>query len=164
MYINLHSSLPLQNLSRKPRDYKRAFGSIAKHMRSMFVHSYQSYLFNMVATHRIEVGGSTEVRVGDLVLIEEEGGGGTSGLKGKAVKMVVDEQDIKDSKYSITDVVLPLAGSKIMYPGGSCGDFFDELLKKDGLSKDDFKRIGDVDRELSLGGDYRKLICKPTDV
>ena len=160
MYINLHSSLPLQNLSRKPRDYKRAFGSIAKHMRSMFVHSYQSYLFNMVATHRIEVGGSTEVRVGDLVLIE----GGTSGLKGKAVKMVVDEQDIKDSKYSITDVVLPLAGSKIMYPGGSCGDFFDELLKKDGLSKDDFKRIGDVDRELSLGGDYRKLICKPTDV
>ena len=163
-FMNCEKSI-VNNLSRKPRDYKRAFGSIAKHMRSMFVHSYQSYLFNMVATHRIEVGGSTEVRVGDLVLIEDkpsgEGGGGTSGLKGKKV-MVVDEQDI--SNYSITDVVLPLAGSKIMYPGGSCGDFFDELLKKDGLSKDDFKRIGDVDRELSLGGDYRKLICKPTDV
>ena len=165
-FMNCEKSI-VNSLSRKPMDYKRAFGSITKHMRSMFLHAYQSYLFNMVASHRVETGGSLEVRVGDLVLVEdlssEKGGGGTSGLKGKSVK-VVDEQDLKESKYSITDVVLPLAGSKIIYPGGSCGDLFDELLKKDGIGKDVFKRIGDIDRELSLGGDYRKLVCKPTDV
>ena len=154
-------------LSRKPRDYKRAFGSIAKNMRSMFLHAYQSYLWNKVASHRIETGGSTEVRVGDLILIEDkslgEGGGGTSGLKGKAVK-VLEEQDVKDGKYDISDVVLPLVGSKISYPKGVSGAKFDELLNQDGISKSDFAKIGAIDREISLGGDYRKLLCKPSDV
>ncbi|KAL7540680.1 hypothetical protein ACHAXR_010301 [Thalassiosira sp. AJA248-18] len=155
------------SLSRKPRDYKRAFGSISKNMRSMFLHAYQSHLFNLVASHRIETGGSTEVQVGDLVLVEDKpsgkGGGGTSGLKGKAVKLV-EEQDMKDGKYSMTDVVLPLAGSKIQYPGGSAGELFDELMKKDGINRASFARIGAIDREIALGGDYRKLICKPSDV
>ena len=152
----------VNSLSRKPRDYKRAFSSISKNMRSMFLHAYQSYLWNMVATHRIETGGSTEVKVGDLVLVNDgkspqKSGGSTSGLKGKAVKLV-EEQDL-DGRYSITEVVLPLAGSKIQYPGGSAGDLFDELMKQDGISKEDFARIGAIDRELSLGGDYRKLFA-----
>ena len=71
---------------------------------------------------------------------------------------------MKDSRYNITDVVLPLAGSKIVYPGGSSGDFFDELLKKDGIRKSDFARIGAIDKEIALGGDYRKMICKPEDL
>ncbi len=165
-FMNCENSI-VSSLSRNPRDYERAFCSIAKNMRSMFLHSYQSYLWNIVASHRIELGGSTEVSVGDLVLIEDksshEGGGGTSGLKGKAVK-VIKEEDLKDSRYSITDVVLPLAGSKIKYPGGSSGGFFDELLKKDGIRKSDFARIGTIDKEIALGGDYRKMICKPDDV
>jgi tRNA pseudouridine13 synthase len=165
-FMNCENSI-VSSLSRKPRDYKRAFCSIAKNMRSMFLHAYQSYLWNMVASHRIELEGSTEIRVGDLVLIEDkpshEGGGGTSGLKGKAVK-IIEEQDLKDSSYTITDVVLPLAGHKIMYPGGSSGDFFDELLKKDGIRKSDFAQIGAVDKEIALCGDYRKIICKPEDV
>ena len=165
-FMNCENSI-VSSLSRNPRDYKRAFGSIAKNMRSMFLHSYQSYLWNMVASHRIESGGSTKILVGDLVLIEDnpshKGGGGTSGLKGKAVK-VIKEEDVKDSRYIITDVVLPLAGSKIVYPGGSSGDFFDELLKKDGIRKSDFARIGAIDKEIALGGDYRKMICKPEDV
>eukprot|EP00579_Thalassiosira_antarctica_P012167 CAMPEP_0201914806 /NCGR_PEP_ID=MMETSP0903-20130614/4892_1 /ASSEMBLY_ACC=CAM_ASM_000552 /TAXON_ID=420261 /ORGANISM="Thalassiosira antarctica, Strain CCMP982" /LENGTH=736 /DNA_ID=CAMNT_0048450263 /DNA_START=98 /DNA_END=2308 /DNA_ORIENTATION=+ len=157
----------LYSLSRNPRDYKRAFGSISKNMRSMFLHAYQSFLWNKVASHRIETGGSTEVRVGDLVLTEdkplEKGGGGTSGLKGKSVQ-VLDEHDVEEGKYSITDVVLPLAGSRIRYPGGSAGNLFDELMKKDGIKKTDFERIGKIDREIALGGDYRKLVCKPSDV
>ena len=165
-FMNCENSI-VSSLSRNPRDYKRAFGSIAKNMRSMFLHSYQSYLWNMVASHRIESGGSTKISVGDLVLIEDKpshkGGGGTSGLKGKAVK-VIKEEDVTDSRYIITDVVLPLAGSKIVYPGGSSGDFFDELLKKDGIRKGDFARIGAIDKEIALGGDYRKMICKPEDV
>lgn len=77
---------------------------------------------------------------------------------------MVEEQDLKDGKYNITDVVLPLAGSKIRYPGGSAGDLFVELTKKDGISKSDFAKIGNMDREIALGGDYRKLMCKPEDV
>jgi len=163
-FMNCEKSI-VSSLARKPRDYQAAFCSIAKNMRSMFLHAYQSYLWNMVASHRMESGGNT-VRVGDLVQIEtgmDCVSGGTSGLKGKSVKLITEE-DVLNSRYSITDVVIPLAGSKIMYPGGTSGDFFDELLKKDGISKSDFVKIGNVDREIALGGDYRKLICKPDDV
>mmetsp|Transcript_37348 Transcript_37348/g.76206 ORF Transcript_37348/g.76206 Transcript_37348/m.76206 type:complete len:700 (+) Transcript_37348:74-2173(+) len=155
----------VSSLSRKPRDYKRAFTSISKNMRSMFLHAYQSFLWNKVASFRIKTGGSTEVREGDLVLLEDkssgETGGRTSGLKGKCVK-VVDELDINEGKFTIEDVVLPLVGSRVDYPTGSSGDFLVELMEEDGISKDAFSRIGD--KEISLCGDYRKLMCKPSDV
>eukprot|EP00986_Skeletonema_menzelii_P003370 scaffold1028_cov157-Skeletonema_menzelii.AAC.13 len=152
----------VSSLSRKPRDYKRAFTSISKNMRSMFLHAYQSFLWNKVASFRIKTGGSTEVREGDLVLLEEgDTNCRTSGLKGKRVK-VVDELDIKEGKFTIEDVVLPLVGSRIEYPTGSSGTFLMELLEEDGISKDAFGQIGD--KEISLCGDYRKLMCKPADV
>ena len=165
-FLNCEKSI-VSSLVQKPRDYKRAFGSISKNMRSMFLHAYQSYIFNLAASERIEASGSTQVCVGDLVLIEDKSlrveGGGTSGLKGKAVKML-DEQDLLNSPHTINDVVLPLVGTKIVYPGGKSGYLFDELLKRDGISKEAIARIGSFDREISLCGDYRKLICKPADV
>lgn len=163
-FMNCESSI-VSSLSRNPRDYKKAFGSIAKRMRSMFLHAYQSYLWNKAASYRISDGGSRYVRIGDLVLVadasEEYGGNGTSGLKGKEVRSVTQD-DIETCKFSMTDVVLPLVGSKIEYPTDSTGDMIDELLEKDGLTKEDFEKIGD--RELAVGGDYRKVICKPADI
>ena len=163
-FMNCESSI-VHSLSRNPCDYKKAFKSIAKGMRSMFLHAYQSYLWNKAASHRIAEGGSTSVTLGDLVLIEDkghtEGGSGTSGLNGKAVK-VITQEDLDEGKFSIEDVVLPLVGFKIEYPTNSTGKFFDDMLQENGLSKQDFKKIND--RELSLGGDYRKIICKPEGV
>jgi tRNA pseudouridine13 synthase len=92
---------------------------------------------------------------------EHEGGSGTSGLGGKAV-ITLTEEDVASGKYSMTDVVLPMAGVKIQYPTNSVGDLFDKLLAENGLTKKNFDNL--QDRELSLGGDYRKIICKPTDV
>jgi len=152
-------------LSRKPLDYKKAFGNIAKHMRSMFLHAYQSYIWNRAASHRIAEGGSKDIRIGDLVLVENrgvgEGGNGTSGLKGKEV-YTVDQDDVETCKYSIEDVVLPLVGSRVEYPTDSTGDIYEKILHEDGLSKEDFEKIDD--RDIALGGDYRKVICKPSDV
>lgn len=163
-FMNCETSI-VSSLSRNPRDYKKAFGSIAKHMRSMFLHAYQSYIWNKAASHRIAEGGCTSVRLGDLVLVEdkglEEGGSGTSGLKGKQVQEVTID-DLETCKYSISDVVLPLVGSKIMFPTDSTGDYIESLLEEDGLSRESFNSIDD--RELAVGGDYRKVLCKPSDV
>jgi tRNA pseudouridine13 synthase len=152
------------SLSRKPRDYKRAFRSISKNLRLMFLHAYQSYLWNFCSSQRVKQC-SDSVMVGDLVQTEDkaehEGGSGTSGLGGKAV-ITLTEEDVASGKYSMTDVVLPMAGVKIQYPTNSVGDLFDKLLAENGLTKKNFDNL--QDRELSLGGDYRKIICKPTDV
>ncbi len=160
-FMNCETSI-VHSLFRRPRDYKKAFGSIAKHMRSMFLHAYQSYLWNKAASHRIEKGGATEVMEGDLVLIgnsqlEESG----SGLKGKKV-VIVTQDDVETGKYKITDVVIPLVGSRVTLPTNCTGNHLETMLKEDGLSLESFQKIRD--RELALGGDYRKMICKPSDV
>lgn len=154
----------LNSLMRKPLDYRRAFSCIAKNMRMMFLHALQSYIWNQVASFRIDKLGR-EVLPGDLVLIddksEEEGGSGTSGLAGKSVKLV-DEADVAGKKYDIKDIVLPLVGTKVQYPTNESGALFDSLLADHGITKQQFVKV--QDRELALGGDYRNLVCKPTDV
>ena len=152
----------LNSLRHRPLDYQRAFGTIPKHVRSMFLHAIQSFIFNQVASHRLEQLGRN-ILEGDLVLVEDkdeqEGGSGTSGRHGKSVKVITTEN--KD-QYDLTDVVLPLVGSKIEYPENATGELFVSLLAEIGLTKEDFCKI--KDREISLGGDYRKLICRPSDV
>ncbi len=155
-FMNCETSI-MHSLARKPRDYKKAFGTIAKHMRSMFLHAYQSILWNKAASHRIEKGCANEVIEGDLVLSEESR---SSGLKGKQVHTVTLD-DVEMGKYKITDLVLPLVGTRVSMPADSTGDFLETLLEDDGLTLESFKKI--QDRELALCGDYRKVICMPND-
>lgn len=154
----------LNSLARKPCDYRRAFGCIAKNMRMMFLHAVQSIVWNKVASSRIDTLGP-EVVVGDLVLTADktadEGGSGTSGLEGKSVK-VVDAADVANRTYDMTDVVLPLVGTKIQYPENESGAVFDSFLADHGVTKRHFSKV--QDRDLTFKGDYRKLVCKPTDV
>lgn len=154
----------LNSLSRNPRDYKRAFQFIPRNMRLMFVHSVQSYIWNRAASYRIKEGGCECVKVGDLVLTKDNMQHTvdcrTSALQAKAVKLL-SEEDVAKGMYSIDDVVLPLVGTGIQYPGGSTGEHFETLLAEIGLTKG---ALGDIrDRELALKGDYRRLMCKPSD-
>lgn len=158
-FMNCETSI-VHSLLRKPRDYKKAFSTISKNMRSMFLHAYQSYLWNKATSHRINDGCASEVIEGDLVLTVGGSNGG-SGLKGKKV-VVVSQDDVETGKYKIEDVVIPLVGTRTDLPTNSTGCFLEEMLEADGLTLDCFKKI--KDRELALGGDYRKIICKPTDV
>lgn len=141
----------LNSLARYPLDYKRAFTCITKTMRMMFLHAVQSYIWNQVASHRIQVIGHSVVK-GDLVYAREGG---------SEVKVVSDD-DLAAFTYSIEDVVLPLVGAKTIYPDNSCALLFDELLQTHNLARDCFSQV--QDRELALVGDYRKLICHPSDV
>lgn len=155
----------LSSLMRKPCDYQSAFLSIPRPTKLMFVHAVQSYLWNILATKRATLG--HDVIVGDLVLVQdktkEDGGSGTSGLLGKVVEYVT-KQNIH--KYNITDVVLPLIGTKVLYPKinetNNSFPALDQLLNELELKSDDFdqKNI----RELKLGGDYRKFVVKPLDI
>jgi tRNA pseudouridine13 synthase len=54
------------------------------------------------------------------------------------VKVLADE-DLH--KYSIFDVVMPLPGQEVRYPGGELGERYRECLKMDGLDPDNFERI-----------------------
>ncbi len=48
------------------------------------------------------------------------------------------EEDLE--KYSIFDVIMPLPGTDVAYPGGMLGEKYREFLRADGLDPDNFTR------------------------
>jgi tRNA pseudouridine13 synthase len=150
----------LQSLARHPCDYKRAFFCISKTMRMMFLHALQSYLWNKVASFRLEKLGRTVVK-GDLVLVDSEKATSESDGGMSTVK-VVSEDDVATERYTLEDVVLPLIGVKTQDPENESGTMFDQVLSGHGLTRDMFRNPPGHD--FHCAGDYRKLLCRPTDV
>jgi tRNA pseudouridine13 synthase len=146
----------VQSLMRKPLDYKKAFGCISKTMRMMFIHALQSYLWNHVASFRIEKLGQ-EVIVGDLVLVDEN-----NNEEGIPAVKVVTAADVAAGTYTIEDIVLPLIGAGTRDPENECGKVYDEYLEKQGLTRKMLDQL--KDRDFNCAGDYRKVLCRPSDV
>jgi len=58
----------LSNLDRHGnQSFEKAFEFLPRNLKSLFVHSYQSYVWNRVASRRHQLFGSSSVVVGDLV-------------------------------------------------------------------------------------------------
>lgn len=141
----------MQSLAKRPMDYKRAFGCIPRNLRAMYIHAVQSLIWNKAASYRVSRMDSEKALVGDLVL----------GEFSKYNVHVVTEEDVASNKYSIEDVVIPSVGVKTTYPSNELGSVIKSLLGDIGITADMFKKV--QDRELILNGDYRKVICHPTD-
>ncbi|XP_066489538.1 pseudouridylate synthase 7 homolog isoform X3 [Tiliqua scincoides] len=122
-----------------------AFGIIPRNNRLMYIHSYQSYVWNNMVSKRIEEYGLRAVP-GDLVLK-----GGTA---------VYIEEDEVDS-YAIHDVVMPLPGFDVIYPKHKIGEAYKDILAADNLNISNMKH---KIRDYSLSGAYRKVIIRPQNV
>ncbi|XP_036618047.1 pseudouridylate synthase 7 homolog isoform X1 [Trichosurus vulpecula] len=122
-----------------------AFGIIPRNNRLMYIHSYQSYVWNNMVSKRIEEYGLKPVP-GDLV------------LKG-ATATYIEEADV--NSYSIHDVVMPLPGFDVLYPKHKISETYKEMLAADHLNIDNMKH---KIRDYSLSGAYRKIIIRPQDV
>ncbi|XP_075414643.1 pseudouridylate synthase 7 homolog isoform X2 [Tenrec ecaudatus] len=122
-----------------------AFGIIPRNNRLMYIHSYQSYVWNHMVSKRIEEYGLKPVP-GDLV------------LKG-ATATYIEEDDV--SNYSIHDVVMPLPGFDVIYPKHQISDAYREMLTADHLDIDNMRH---KIRDYSLSGAYRKIIVRPQNV
>jgi len=167
----MHSECAVLNsLATHPLDYKKAFSCIAKTMRMMFVHALQSYLWNKVASFRVELG--PKVIPGDLVFVDQASAemsvddhSSDERKEGKTSLpevRVVTEEDVVKGTYTLEDVVLPLIGINTRDPGNECGKMFDTLLEEHGLTRAMIHNLRD--RHFLCTGDYRKLICRPSDV
>nr|XP_020652932.1 pseudouridylate synthase 7 homolog isoform X2 [Pogona vitticeps] len=122
-----------------------AFGIIPRNNRLMYIHSYQSYVWNNMVSKRIEEYGLKAVP-GDLILK-----GGTA---------VYIEEGEADS-YTIHDVVMPLPGFDVIYPKHKIGEAYKEMLAADNL---DISNMKHKIRDYSLSGAYRKIIIRPQNV
>uniref|UniRef100_A0A3Q1B4F0 Pseudouridylate synthase 7 homolog n=1 Tax=Amphiprion ocellaris TaxID=80972 RepID=A0A3Q1B4F0_AMPOC len=122
-----------------------AFGQIPRNNRLMYIHSYQSVVWNTMVSRRIEAFGLKAVE-GDLV------------LRGTAAHVLTAEEA---ETHSIHDIVMPLPGFDVIYPSHHIGKGYRELLSADGLDIDNMRHKV---KDYSLAGAYRRIIIRPSDV
>ncbi|KAG9187228.1 tRNA pseudouridine13 synthase [Alternaria panax] len=169
-------------------DWQGALMTIPRTLRLMYVHAYQSLVWNTVAGKRWAEHGDQVVE-GDLVLVnehrdKEENGpaktttsthdqdgepiinpsGADSSLAPEADferARPLSASEVASGKYSIWDVVLPQPGFDVEYPRNAIGEFYKEFMgseKGGGLDPRDMRRSW---REVSLSGGYRKFLARP---
>ncbi|KAH6819095.1 Pseudouridine synthase family protein [Perilla frutescens var. frutescens] len=182
----------LQCFQKCPGNYIQAMLAIPRTLRMMFVHSYQSYLWNHAASMRVQKYGFHQVVLGDLVYCKEQESGkemiaplleceGEIGddthidchledisvsdlpeVKDASVK-VISEEDIAAEKYTIEDIVLPLPGSRVSYPSNEIGKIYHDLAEKDGISLTDSAHNSKEFSLTYMTGAYRRVFQKPKD-
>ncbi|QLG70666.1 hypothetical protein HG535_0A06080 [Zygotorulaspora mrakii] len=151
--------------------YYAAVMKIPRNLRTMYVHAYQSFVWNYVTSKRIELFGM-KLMEGDLVIIEND----TVDNKNEEVgeeddfdedlrdaKFVrarpLTKEDIDSGKYSVDDVVLPTPGFDVIYPSNEIiKQIYIDIMAKDGMDPFNMKRKV---REFSLAGSYRNILQKP---
>lgn len=154
--------------------YHNAILKIPRNLRTMYVHAYQSYIWNKIASKRIGLFG-LEVVEGDLIV---DGSEDVASVKQSEQEDEDFDEDLRESKFirarpvtaeevaskkfTMEDIVLPTPGFDILYPNNEkLRQLYVDIMAKDNMDPFDMKRKV---RDFSLAGSYRHVIHKPTDI
>lgn len=121
-------------------------------LKTMYVHAYQSFIWNRAASERISLDPHHAIP-GDLVFASDE----MSGIQ--RAREVTDEE-LKSGAVTIFDVVLPSPGNDVIYPTNLTA-FYENIMKEDQI---DCHNMRHKIKEFSVFGAYRKLLAKPLDL
>ena len=166
-------------------DYLGALQTIPRNLRLMYVHAYQSLVWNVATSERWKRFGSSVIE-GDLVLVDDHTNKVESGNRaddfdadGEAVVLpgtddraakpediferarALTKEEAESGRYSIFDIVLPTPGYDIIYPSNEIGKFYEEFMASErggGLNPHDMRRPW---KDISLSGSYRKILARP---
>ena len=110
------------------KSYMNALHALPKPLQRMFVHAYQSYLFNEAVSNRVAMGIDKYVE-GDIVIDPEEN--------------IVRDKTPQEYQELIENFeanpTCPLFGTKVPFAGGEVGEMEEDILKKYGITKEDFE-------------------------
>ncbi|KAI8932856.1 hypothetical protein NX059_010336 [Plenodomus lindquistii] len=172
-------------------DWQGALMTIPRTLRLMYVHAYQSLVWNVVAGKRWTTYGAKVVQ-GDLVLVNEHRNKQTSTTTTTtaAEKSTLDQDgeliinpsgtenanaaesdferarpltaaEAASGQYTIYDVVLPQPGFDVEYPRNEIGAFYTEFMGSERGGGLDPHDMRRSWREVSLSGGYRKFLARP---
>ncbi|XP_041349931.1 pseudouridylate synthase 7 homolog isoform X2 [Gigantopelta aegis] len=148
------------------RNFSAALSQIARNTRLMYVHAYQSYVWNSMVSKRLQLLGTKPI-VGDLVVLKNDAGK----LKNSDFLATTNDQDVVKVKplvldadnigdFSLADVVLPLPGHQVVYPENKVADWYKEIMELDNLDINNMKKSH---KDYSLPGTYRHMIITPSN-
>lgn len=130
--LNLkYERLMLYHLAKHPRDYLGAFRRLPLQLCKLFIHAYQSYLFNMFLSQRILQNiPLNEAQTGDYIVKLDEHGLPVRGGEEKNEKNGGDVGKMR--------VALPLLGFKQECSSGVQGEIEQEIIKTENVAPEDF--------------------------
>lgn len=134
----------LAALAKKPTDFLHALNTVPRSIRLMYLHAWQSHVFNAALSDRIQRFGRAPV-VGDLVWADSAA---------QTVRVVTDA-DIAAGALSLSDVVLPVIGHSTVLPEHAVADVYRAALGVSKLDPDSFRGVFD------LAGVYRAIVTRP---
>jgi len=145
------------HLKDRPEDYLGALRRLPKNLLMMFVHAYQSYLFNRMLSERMRRGLSIRLpEIGDLILPLNK-----AGLPDRDNPISVDEANLPKALANCREkkafVGGLLYGTESEFAGGEMGEIERRMIASEGIERPDFQIVGL--REASSGGTRRELMA-----
>nr|XP_053639830.1 pseudouridylate synthase 7 homolog [Cherax quadricarinatus] len=168
-------------------DLVEALNRIPRTTRTLYLHAYQSWMWNTIASRRVKKYG-LKVLPGDIVrrkgsstevdeLDEESNDNDGEGEEGKEDSEIKPEMEATETNgqnmsgfhflteeeaevADIADVVLPLPGYNVEYPNNEIKDWYAEMLEADGLT---FSALKHEIKAYAARGVYRRMVVVPTN-
>jgi tRNA pseudouridine13 synthase len=147
----------LLHMYKETGSWKRAFLSLPLPIMRIFIHSYQSYLFNLYVSRRIEDGLPLNgALVGDVV-VQVKGG---IPYRDRTYRVTETNVDFVNDKIRRNEAMVsgPLFGFAMRRAKGIPGRLEEEILDAEGISLDVFKRLP---KPMAEPGGRRELLIRP---
>lgn len=125
-----HERAMMNHLIANPEDFAGSFLVLPKNLYKMFVHGYQSYIYNTILCRRLEKGISlNQAQEGDIVCFKNEAGMPDSSKTEKVTAETVSAMNrlIKRNRAFIT---APLPGYITEFASGVPGEIEQEVLEE----------------------------------
>ncbi|RDW70150.1 hypothetical protein BP5796_08547 [Coleophoma crateriformis] len=167
-------------------DYLGALQTINRNLKLMYVHAYQSLVWNAVTSERWSRYGDKVIQ-GDLVLVDGQAIRNAAAAKENeidengevVIRPAVDDtalshddlfqrarplsaDEAASGQYSIFDIVLPTPGYDINYPDNDIGDYYKEFMSSERGGRLDPANMRRPQKDFSLSGSYRKILGQVT--
>ncbi|WP_297439151.1 tRNA pseudouridine(13) synthase TruD [Thermococcus sp.] len=137
--------------------WKRAFLSLPLPIMRIFIHAYQSYLFNLYISRRIERGiPLNEALVGDIV-VQVKGG---IPYRDRTYRVTETNRDFVNRKIQRGEAAVsgPLFGFAMRRAKGLPGRLEEEILEAEGISLEVFRKLP---KPMAEPGGRRELLIRP---
>lgn len=147
----------VEHLVKRPEDYRGALSEMPSNLQMMFTHAYQSYLFNLMLSGRMEHGlPLNSPVVGDTVIP----------LDGDGVPMHDEPVSTTDRNIRLVErqvskgralVAITVYGSDGRFSEGEMGEIERKVISDEGLDRKDFivPGLGNC----SAKGNWREVLC-----
>ncbi len=153
----LHHEVAMLNyLAEHPGDYAHSFDVLSVNLKRLFLHAYQSYLFNKILSHRLDAKLPLDNAVeGDVVCFAK--GGMPDMDKQQAVTSENLDAVNRLAGRGRAFVTLPLVGFETVLAEGIQGEIERAVLGDEGVSQENFRV--EENPELGSRGTRRAALC-----